>query len=162
VSLPISGNERKECFNVDGQYGVSEFSAIRRRGGCPLPRTGIEVEAGYNLVFGDRGDPGALFTLVQPVVRYSRLDNGFAAPSGFVAPSVTWDWTKIDVGARVTILQNIDVTVEYAYHDIEASQQIDHDEFLATLRFRFPDRYQSSADIDPRRGDRASRSRAER
>jgi hypothetical protein len=42
------------------------------------------------------------------------------------------------VGARVTILQNVDVTVEYAYHDIEASQQIDHDEFLTTLRFRFP------------------------
>ena len=34
-----------------------------------------------------------------------------------------WDWTKIDAGARVTILQNIDVTVEYSYHDIEASQQ---------------------------------------
>ena len=140
VSLPISGNERKEWgFNVDGQYGgLGVFLQYVDEEAASLPRTGIEVEAGYNLVLGDRGDPGALFTLVQPVVRYSRLDNGFAAPPGFVAPSVTWDWTKIDVGARVTILQNVDVTVEYAYHDIEASQQIDHDEFLTTLRFRFP------------------------
>ncbi|HEX9723032.1 MAG TPA: hypothetical protein VGC53_01980, partial [Vicinamibacteria bacterium] len=140
VSLPISGNERKEWgFNVDGQYGgLGVFLQYVDEEAASLPRTGIEVEAGYNLVLGDRGDPGALFTVVQPVVRYSRLDNGFAAPSGFVAPSVTWDWTKIDVGARVTILQNVDVTVEYAYHDIEASQQIDHDEFLTTLRFRFP------------------------
>jgi hypothetical protein len=75
---------------------------------------------------------------MQPVVRYSRIDNGFSAPRDFAAPSVAWDWTKIDFGARVTVLQNLDVTVEYAYHDIEASQQIDHDEFLATLRFRFP------------------------
>jgi hypothetical protein len=140
VSLPISGNERREWgFNVDGQYGnLGVFLQYVDEEAASLPRTGIEIEAGYNLVLGDRGDPGALFTVIQPAVRYSRLDNGFLAPPGFVAPSVAWDWTKIDVGARVTILQNIDVTVEYAFHDIEASQQIDHDEFLTTLRFRFP------------------------
>jgi hypothetical protein len=140
VSLPIAGDERREWgFNADGQYGnLGLFLQYVDEEAASLPRTGIEVEAGYDLVLGDRGDPNALFTVVQPVVRYSRLDNGFRAPAGFVAPSVMWDWTKIDFGARIVIIQNIDVTVEYAVHDIEASQQIDHDELLTTLRFRFP------------------------
>ncbi len=140
VSLPISGNERTEWgFNFDFQLGgLGVFLQYVDEEAASLPRSGIEIEAGYNLVLGDRGDPSALFTVVQPVVRYSRIDNDFVAPPGFVAPSVTWDWTKIDLGARVTLLQNVDLTVEYAYHDIEASQQIDHDEFLTTLRFRFP------------------------
>jgi hypothetical protein len=140
VSLAISGDERKEWgFNVDGQYGgLGIFFQYVDEEAASLPRTGVEIEAGYDWVLGDRGDPKAIFTVVQPVVRYSRLDNGFNAPPGFVAPSVVWDWTKIDAGARVTILQNIDLTVEYSFHDIEASQQIDHDEFLTTLRFRFP------------------------
>jgi hypothetical protein len=140
VSLAISGNERTEWgFNVDSQYGgLGVFLQYVDEEAASLPRTGIEVEAGYDWVLGDRGDPKALFTVIQPVLRYSRLDNSFVAPPGFVAPSVVWDWTKIDAGVRVTILQNIDLTVEYAFHDIEASQQIDHDEFLTTLRFRFP------------------------
>jgi len=139
-SLPISGNERKEWgFDVDAQWGeLGAFLQYVDEEAASLPRTGIEVEVGYNFVLGDRGDPKALFPVIQPVVRYSRIDNGFSAPRDFAAPSVVWDWTKVDFGARVTILQNVDATFEYAYHDIEASQQIDHDEFLATLRFRFP------------------------
>ncbi len=140
VSLPISGNERTEWgVNADGQWGnLGVFLQYVDEEAAALPRTGLEAEAGYSIVLGDRGDPGALFTVIQPVVRYSRIDNGFRAPPGYVAPSVMWDWTKIDAGARITILQNIDLTVEYSYHDIVASQQIDHDEFLTTLRFRFP------------------------
>jgi hypothetical protein len=103
-----------------------------------LPRQGVELEVGYSLVLGDRGDPGALFTVIQPVVRYSNLDIDFKAPRGFVAPSAVWDWAKIDVGARVTVLQNVDLTVEYAFHDITARLPVNHDEFLTTLRFRFP------------------------
>jgi hypothetical protein len=139
-SLPISGDERKEWgFNLDGRWGgIEAFIQYVDEEAASLPRTGFEAEVGYNVVLGDRGDPKALFTVVQPVVRYSRLDNEFVGPRDFVAPSVFWDWTKIDVGARVTILQNIDLTVEYAFHDIEASRPIHHDEFLTTLRFRFP------------------------
>ena len=42
------------------------------------------------------------------------------------------------LGVRVAILQNVDLFVEYAFHDIEASKQIGHDEFLMTLRWAFP------------------------
>jgi hypothetical protein len=140
VSLPIEGDERTEWgFDVDAQLGeLGMFVQYVNETAASLPRHGIEVELGYSFVLGDRGDPKALFTVIQPVVRYSKLDNDFKAPRGFVAPSVAWDWTKIDVGARVTILQNIDLTVEYAFHDIVAARPVNHDEFLTTLRFRFP------------------------
>jgi hypothetical protein len=140
VSLPITGNERREWgFNLDTQFaGLGLFLQYVDEEAAGLPRTGFEVEAGYDVVLGDRADPGELFSAVQPVVRYSRLDNRFVAPRGFVAPSVMWDWTKVDFGVRVIVLQNVDLTVEYAYHDIEAREPIDHDEFLTTLRFRFP------------------------
>jgi hypothetical protein len=140
VSLPITGNERREWgFNLDTQFaGLGLFLQYVDEEAAGLPRTGFEVEAGYDVVLGDRADPGELFSAIQPVVRYSRLDNSFVAPRGFVAPSVMWDWTKVDFGVRVIILQNVDLTVEYAYHDIEAREPIDHDEFLTTLRFRFP------------------------
>ncbi len=103
-----------------------------------LPRRGIELELGYEIATGDAGDPGTLFTAIEPVLRVSRIENDFRAPRGFAAPSVMWDWTKIDVGVRVAILQNVDLFVEYAFHDIEASKQIGHDEFLMTLRWAFP------------------------
>jgi hypothetical protein len=140
VSLPIDGDQRTEWgFNLDAQLGeLGMFFQYVNETAASLPRQGIELEVGYSVVLGDRGDPKALFTVIQPVVRYSKLDNGFTAPRGFVAPSVAWDWSKVDVGARITILQNIDVTIEYAFHDIVASRPVSHDEFLTTLRFRFP------------------------
>jgi hypothetical protein len=102
-----------------------------------LPRSGVEVEAGYKFIFGDPADPNDLFTTLQPVVRYSRLDNDFTGPREFVAPSVLWDWVIWNFGARVGIRPGLDLTVEYAYHDIKAARKVVHDEFLTTLRFRF-------------------------
>jgi hypothetical protein len=141
VTLPIEGDERTEWgFNVDAELaGFGMFLQYVDEEAASLPRTGISLEVGYDLVLGDRGDPRALFTVVQPAIRYSKLDNDFFV-TGFAAPSVFWDWTKVDVGARVTILQNIDLTLEYAFHDliIPSGQEVNHDEFLTTLRFRFP------------------------
>ena len=140
VSLELDGDERREWgLNVD--LAVRELGVFLQyvdEESASLPRTGFELEIGYSIVTGDRGDPGALFTVIEPVLRYSYLDNDFTAPPGFVVPSVTWDWTKIDVGVRLAIMQNIDLTMEYAVHGITASQQIDHNEFLTTLRWRFP------------------------
>ena len=140
VSLPIEGDERKELganleimakgFGLFFQYVDEDLAS--------LPRTGIEVELGYAFETGDMGDPNALFTFVEPVIRYSRLNNDFIAPPTYVAPSVAWDWTKIDFGFRMGITPNIDLTLEYAFHDIEARKNIGHNEFLTTLRFRFP------------------------
>jgi hypothetical protein len=137
--LPISGNERREWgFNIDAQAGgLGVFFQYVDEEAASLPRTGLELELGYGIDTGDRADPSALFTVVEPVVRFSRLDNDFRQPGSSLV-SATWDWTKIDFGVRVRILQGVDLTIEYAFHDIAAPRDIGHDEFLTTLRFRFP------------------------
>ena len=65
------------------------------------------------------------------------LSRPLSYPRGFVAPSFAWDWTKLDVGLRITIIRKLDLTLEYAFHDITASRDIKHDEALATLRMVF-------------------------
>ncbi len=139
LPLPISGDDREEYgANLDVRWGgFSLFGQVVKEEVAGLPRTGFEVEAGYRLVLGDLADPNDLFPQVQPAVRFSRLENDFAAPRGFVAPSFAWDWDKLDIGLRVTIIRRLDLTLEYSYHDIAASRPINHDEALATLRVVF-------------------------
>ena len=138
MSLPTSGDRREEMGgNVDLRLGeLSAFGQVVKEKVAGLPRLGFEVEAAYRLAIGDMGDPGALFTAIQPAVRFSRIDNGFVAPPGYPAPSLAWDWTKIDFGLRLTIIRNLDLTVEYSHNDIGAKRKIHHDEALATLRLR--------------------------
>lgn len=139
LSLPIAGDEREEYgLNLDARLGgFSLFAQVVKEKAAGLPRLGIEVEAGYRLVLGDLADPRDLFPAVQPAVRWSRLDNDFTAPRGFVAPSFAWDWDKLDLGLRVTVIRRLDLTLEYSIHDIAASRAIQHDEALATLRLTF-------------------------
>jgi hypothetical protein len=139
LSLPISGDDREEYgANLDVRWGgFSLFGQVVKEEVAGLPRVGFEVEAGYRFVLGDLADANDLFPQVQPAVRFSRLENDFAAPRGFVAPSFAWDWDKLDFGLRVTIVKRLDLTLEYSYHDLAASRPISHDEALATLRLMF-------------------------
>ena len=138
-SLPIEGDLREEYgLNADAQAGgLSLFFQFVHEEAASLPRDGVELEAAYRFVIGDPADPSDLFPLIQPAIRYSKLDNGFTAPPLFVVPSVMWDWEKWDIGVRVIIVSRLDLTLEYAHHDIQAARPIDHDEFLTTLRLRF-------------------------
>jgi hypothetical protein len=138
ISLPIEGDRRLEYgANLDLRLGgFSAFAQVVREESAGLPRLAFEVEAGYRFVLGDPADPGDLFPVLQPAIRFSRLGNDFRAPAGFVAPSLAWDWDKLDLGLRVTIVKRLDLTLEYAIHDIAASRKIRHDEALATLRLR--------------------------
>jgi hypothetical protein len=139
LSLPISGDDREEYgLNLDARWGgLTLFAQLVKEEAAGLPRTGFEVEAGYRIQLGDLADASDLFPAIQPAVRFSRLDNDFAAPRGFVAPSFAWDWDKLDLGLRITIVRRLDLTLEYSYHDIAASREIQHDEALATLRLAF-------------------------
>jgi hypothetical protein len=139
LSLPTSGDEREEYgLNLDTRVGgFSLFGQLVKEKAAGLPRLGVEVEAGYRVALGDLADPGDLFPAIQPAVRWSRLDNDFSAPRGFVAPSFAWDWDKLDLGLRVTIVRRLDLTLEYSFHDIAASREIQHAEALATLRLMF-------------------------
>lgn len=138
-SLPIKGDLREEYgLNVDAQAGrLATFFQFVHEEAASLPRDGVEIEVAYRFFTGDPGDPAALFPLIQPAVRYSRLDNDFGAPPLFVVPSVAWDWEKWDIGVRMVLVNHLDLTLEYAHHNIHASRPINHDEFLTTLRLRF-------------------------
>jgi hypothetical protein len=138
ISLPIEGDRREEYgASLDLRLGgFSAFGQIVKEESAGLPRLGFEIEAGYRLALGDLADPDDVFPAIQPAIRFSRLENDFAAPRGFVAPSFAWDWGKWDFGLRVTIVRRLDLTLEYSLHDIAASRKIRHDEALATLRLK--------------------------
>ena len=138
ISLPIEGDRREEYgANLDVRLGgFSAFAQVVREESAGLPRLGFEVEAAWRIDLGDPADPADLFPTLQPAIRFSRLENDFTAPPGFVAPSFAWDWDKLDLGVRVTIVKRLDLTLEYSINDIAASRPIRHDEALATLRLR--------------------------
>jgi hypothetical protein len=74
---------------------------------------------------------------VAPAVRYSRLDPDFAAPAVTPSPSFAWEWEKVDVGVRLTLVEGVDLTVEYARNEfVRAVGPARNDELLATARWR--------------------------
>ena len=142
VSLPSDGRDKTEAgVNVEARWGrFSLFGQYVYQDLAGLVRQGYEVEAAYRfplnglLAVGDQ----PWFNWIQPAVRVSRIENDFASPAGFPAPSFAWDWTKFDFGFRAGIVRNVDLTVEYARHDMRTKAKVVHpDEFLVTLRAGF-------------------------
>lgn len=128
----VNVEARWERFSLFGQYVYQDLAGLVRRG--------YEVEAGYrfplNGLFAVGDQPW--FNWIQPAVRVSRIDNDFTAPAGFPAPSFAWDWSKYDFGFRAGIVRNVDLTVEYARHDMRTKAKVVHpDELLVTLRAGF-------------------------
>ena len=141
-SLPFDGRDKTEAgvnvearwerFSVFGQYVYQDLAGLVRRG--------YEVEAAYrfplNGLFAVGDQPW--INWIQPAVRVSRIDNDFTAAAGFPAPSFVWDWSKFDFGIRAGIVRNVDLTVEYARHDMRTKATVLHpDELLVTLRAGF-------------------------
>lgn len=123
---------RWERFSLFGQYVHQDVGG--------LVRSGYEVEASYRIptngLFAIGDQPW--FNWIQPAIRLSRIDNDFTAPAGMLAPSFAWDWTKVDFGLRFGIVRNVDLTVEYARHDMRTKATVLHpDELLVTLRAGF-------------------------
>lgn len=138
----LDGREKIEAgVNLEARLGhFSIFGQYVRQEIAGLVRKGYEVEASYrfltNGLFAVGDQPW--FNWIQPAVRASRIDNDFSTPAGFLAPSFAWDWTKIDFGLRVGIVRNVDLTVEYARHDMRTKAAVLHpDELLVTLRAGF-------------------------
>ena len=118
-------------FSFFGQIVEQDLAGLRR--------DGWEVEAAWTFelpffadVFGRQ-----LFSFLQPAVRVSELDNQFRTHPRFPAPSVFWDWEKIDAGLRMGLIDGmIDLTVEWNDNTfVRAGRDESADEFLATVRW---------------------------
>jgi hypothetical protein len=71
-------------------------------------------------------------------VRYSKIDNDFRNNPMTPSPSFNWDWEKLDAGVRLGILDDIDLTVEYAANRfiLGSGAEAENDELLSTLRWK--------------------------
>lgn len=138
----LQGDEKREVganlwlylggFSLFGQFVDQELAG--------LPRTGIEGEVAWSfelpLVWAAGGRQ--LFPFIAPAVRYSRLDNDFRNPRQTPAPSLAWDWEKLDVGVRIGIVPGIDLTLEYGDNVfiLGSGAEAENNELLTTLRWR--------------------------
>jgi hypothetical protein len=139
--LPIRGDKKEETgarvyTEWKGLTSTIQFTSQNIAG---MHRSGAEGEFGYK--FGWSGGPSvggeSLLQSIQPAVRWSELHYGFKGNGAqYPAPSIWWNWTKIDAGIRIGFAKNVDVTIERARNNIGAPKKIHPDETLATVRIR--------------------------
>lgn len=142
ISLPITNGQKEEfganlwlylgSFTFFGQFVDQDLAG--------LDRTGYEGEVSWSFdlpLFASLAGRQVL-PWIAPAVRYSKLDPDFALTPGYPAPSVVWDWEKIDLGLRLGVYEGVDLTLEYQMNDfIRLGREESNDEFLATLRLGF-------------------------
>ena len=140
ISLPIQGNEKQETgVRLYGEWRkVSLIAQAIRQQVAGLNRSGYELETGVSwpLAIGPAIRGRQMVSSIQPALRVSALINHFRGPPTFVAPSLFWDWTKIDLGVRIGLLEDLDLTIERAVHTIDAARKLEPTETLVTLRIR--------------------------
>lgn len=142
-SLPISDDDKKEVganlwiyqggLSLFGQYVAQELAG--------MDRTGYEAEVAwrFDLPLAWAAGGRQLFPSVQPVVRYSYLKPEFAGGSPqYPSQSVRWEWTKLDYGVRLGLIDGVDLTIEFADNEMTLANgsKVSNDELLTTLRFR--------------------------
>jgi hypothetical protein len=141
--LPIHGHKKSEygvnleakkgAFHLFGQYVNQDIAALKR--------SGIELEllAHHKLNGLFLMGESPVFNWIQPVFRYSTIDNKFVVPPLYPAPSMGWDWRKYDFGLRVGVAGDTDLTLEYAVNDVSVNPgvKIHPNELLLTLRVSF-------------------------
>jgi len=143
IPLPFHGREKEEYgANLQARIaGLRVFGQLIWQTIAGLDREGVELEVAYRFplagLFATGDEP--VITWIQPAVRFSEIDNTFFGPREFVAPSFFWDWTKLDFGVRIGIVRGVDLTLEYARHDMKlrSGRKLHPDEALATLRYAF-------------------------
>lgn len=140
--VALDGDEKRDFGANLWLYlgGFTLFAQTLDQDIAGLERTGFEVEAAWRfdlpLVWGLAGEQ--LFPMIQPAVRYSSLDPKFRPHPLYPAPSIGWDWTKLDYGLRLGIRSNIDLTAEYADNEMTLfnGRKVSNNELLTTLRWK--------------------------
>ncbi|MBK5254569.1 MAG: hypothetical protein JJE39_00905 [Vicinamibacteria bacterium] len=142
--IPTAGNKRHEWgVNVQARVsGLRLFAQWVDQDLAGARRYGLEAEAAWIFQL-----PG-LFLVgespfgnwIQPVFRYSWIDNQFRAPLAFPRLAVVWPWKKYDFGLRFGLVRNVDLTAEYTFHQVVRSLTLPNlpmKEFVVTLRTGF-------------------------
>ena len=128
IQLPVSDDEKTEIgFNVRYErLGFSLWGQYVEQSLAGLDRQGLELELAYTL---------NTKTKITPVLRYSELDNDFVGDSRYPAPSVWWDWRKVDAGVNFKINKKITAIVEYSFNDfIRGGKTESNNELLVSIR----------------------------
>jgi hypothetical protein len=140
VSLPITSNRKEEWGGrvYAEWYGLTGIAQFTKQNVAGLWREGYEGEAGWRipLQHGPMFGQETLLQYIQPAVRYSKIDNRFRGKPAFPAPSLWWDWEKVDIGVRIGFAKGVDLTIEHSQHDVVAPRELDIRETLVTLRWR--------------------------
>jgi len=132
--LPIRGNKKEETgARIYTEWrGLTSTIQYTNQTIAGMHRSGAEGEFGYK--FDVAAGP---LVSIQPAVRWSELHYGFKGSALlYPAPSIWWNWTKIDAGIRIGFPKNVDLTIERARNNIGAPKKIHPDETLATVRIR--------------------------
>ena len=142
VSLAVT-HDRKEEFGANLWLywgGLSLFAQYVDQDLGGLPRKGWEAELAWTQELPYLGAIGGrqLFSYVAPAVRYSKLEPRYAGDPRYPAPSVRWDWEKIDWGVNLGMIDGLlDLTVEWNDNTfVRLGQEESADEFLATVRWQ--------------------------
>ncbi len=141
--LPFRGRDRREYgANLEARLGeLRLYAQFLDQKIAELPRRGFEIEGAYRVSLDSLFLVGEtpMINWLQPVVRISYLDNRFVTPREYPGPSVGWDWTKVDVGLRVGLLRNVDLTAEYSFNSTRTleGETVHPNEALIVLRTAF-------------------------
>ncbi|HET8647727.1 MAG TPA: hypothetical protein VFO85_19670, partial [Vicinamibacteria bacterium] len=140
--LPFSGRDKIDRgLNAEARLGpLSFFGQYVDQDIARLERRGFEAELAFRIRLDGLFLVGEspVITWLVPVVRVSRIDNLFEAPREYPAPSVDWDWNKYDLGLRIGVVRDVDLTVEFSRHDMKVGGENLHpDELLVTMRVGF-------------------------
>lgn len=134
VGLPITNDSKEErgltvwlyhdSFALFAQYVDQDLAG--------LERDGWELELSYSFAKVLR------LKSITPVVRYSTLRPNFVADPLYLAPSVTWDWDKIDYGINFDFNDNVKLTMEHADNEfIRGGNTESYGETLLTLYIKY-------------------------
>jgi len=139
--LPFSGRDKSEYgLNVEARRGeLRLFAQYVHQDIAKLVRSGVEAELAWQIplngLFASGDTP--VINWVQPVVRFSNINNRFDVPREYPAPSVGFDWRKYDLGVRVGIIRGMDFSAEFSHLDMVVPPTLHPDELLLTLRAGF-------------------------
>lgn len=141
AGVPITDRTKEEYgARVYGEWhALTAIAQFTKQHVAGLQREGWEVETGYRFTTAAGPQIGgeSLVQWWQPAVRVSGLTNRFRGNANlYPAPSIWWNWTKIDYGIRIGFAKNADLTAEYAKHNVGAPRKLDLNEVLVTLRVR--------------------------